>query len=390
MGKIRLYAILGLWSFIALNLGASVSAFGETDSSILQTIWATPNLYVGDDENSIQSFSLVGRYHGQYWSVSSEGATDDGWENRRMYVGINSRFFNSFTIEVQAAFNDKFDPVYEGLYDAYLKWEDSGSDFSASLGRLDFVYTGLERTTSSKKIVTLERAQLVNQLMPGEAVGLYLNGKRNEVGYQIGLFSGSIEDEFTSFEGGYAALAGFDLAFPLFYEKGTLHLDYLYNNGNVDNNAFEPYEHIISFWHKGSLGAFEFGMDLSYANGLDSVSDVLGLTLLPAFDLGHNIIMNGDKFQLAARYHYASSNDGSDLQFNKRYEQEVANGKGGQYNSLYLGLNYYIYQQKLKLMAGIEYFTMQNVMEEDYESGQSVIVGSVDGWSFITGVRLYF
>ena len=30
--------------------------------------------------------------------------------------------------------------------------------------------------------------------------------------------------------------------------EGSLHLDYLYNNGNSANNALEPYDHILSLW----------------------------------------------------------------------------------------------------------------------------------------------
>lgn len=75
-----------------------------------------------------------------------------------MYSGINSRFFNSFTLEIHAAFSDDFDPVYKAIYDAFLKMDNSGSDLSVSLGRLDFVYTGMERTTSPKKILPLERS----------------------------------------------------------------------------------------------------------------------------------------------------------------------------------------------------------------------------------------
>ena len=55
--------------------------------------------------------------------------------------------------------------------------------------------------------------------------------------------------------------------------------------------------------------------------------------------------------------------------------------------SWYLGLNYSIYQQKLKLMTGIEYFDMAGVADDDIAITDG---GNVDGWSFISGIRLYF
>ena len=176
---------------------------------------------------------------------------------------------------------------------------------------------------------------------------------------------------------------------PLFYDKGALHLDYLYNNGDEDNNAFKPFENIISLWHEGQKGRLGIGIDVTAAGGVDEQSDVFGLTLLPNYDLVENLIMGGDKLQLALRYHYASSSDEYGLKFNKRYEQPVASGKGDSYNSFYLGFNYFIYHQKLKLMSGIEYFDMAGVAAED-EEYSSAGDRSVDGWNFITGVRLYF
>ena len=361
----------------------------ERSPAILGLVWTVPTIYKNNNNPYFQSFSLVGRYHGQYWSAESEGNKDDGWENRRFYVGFNTQLFKQFIVEVQISINDDFDPVYEGLYDAFVKWENSEKNFSISTGRLDYVYTGMERSTSSKKIKTMERALLVNQVMPGEVVGIYATGENGDLSYQTGVFSGSIEDEFTSFEGGFGVLLGFAYKAPLFYDKGTLHFDYLFNNGNEDNNAFKDYENIISLWHEGQKGALAIGFDLTAASGIGDQSDVFGITLLPSYDLAHNLIINADTLQVALRYHYASSKESHGLNFNKRYEQKVASGKGDSYNSVYLGLNYLIYQQKLKLMAGLEYFDMAGVEGNDDDTS---IAGkrSVDGWNFITGVRLYF
>lgn len=355
----------------------------EQSPAAFASFWDIPKLYENKNNPSLQSFSLVGRYHGQYWWAESEGNRDDGWENRRFYLGFNTKLFKQFTLEVQISINDDFNPVYDGLYDAFLKWENADQNFAISGGRLDYVYTGLERSTSSKKIKTMERSLLVNQTMPGEVIGIYAEGSTNGLSYQTGIFSGSIEDEFTSFEGGFAALLGIAYSVPLFYDKGTLHLDYLYNNGNEDNNAFKPYEHIISLWHQGQKGPWGVDIDLTAANGIGEQSDVFGFTLLPTYDFANDLMLGDDLLQLALRYHHASSQNAHGLSFNKRYEQKVATGRGDFYNSYYLGLNYYMYQQKLKLMAGLEYFDMDGVAEKVGNT-------SIDGWSLVTGVRVYF
>ena len=381
-------AVATFFCLILVVLGHAASQ-EQQSPAVFDSIWSLSELYKNKENPYIQKFDLVGRYHGQYWIADSEGNYDNDWENRRMYVGFNAKFFHNFTLEVQININDDFDPFYNALYDAFLQWEDDAKDFAISIGRLDYVYTGMERTTSSKKIKTMERALLVNQVMPGEVIGIYVKDKKGAFSYQAGLFSGSIEDEFTSFKGGFGALLGFAYELPLFYDKGSLHLNYLYNNGDEDNNAFKTYENIISLWHEGQRGPLGIGIDLTAASGVDEQSNVFGLTLLPTYDLVENLIIGGDKLQLALRYHYASSSDDYGLTFNKRYEQPVTSGKGDSYNGYYLGLNYFIYQQKLKLMAGIEYFDMGGVADEDEKN---TLTGdrSVDGWNFISGVRLYF
>ena len=378
--------LLTLTTLLALPLLVPPPFSEAAVSDALDPVWDVARLYDNKENSLIQKISLVGRYHGQYWYTESDDESADDWENRRFYVGFNAEFLHNFTLEVQMSINDDFDPVYKSLYDAYLKWTEPESGFNLSVGRLDYVYTGMERTTSSKKIKTLERALLVNQLMPGEVVGIYATGKTGGVTCQAGIFSGSIEDEFTSFDGGYGALVGLSTSLPLIYDEGTLHLDYLYNDGDEDNNAFKPYEHIVSLWHEGTIGPWEFGIDFTFGSGVDETSDVFGMTLLPTWTFAKDLIFAGDSLQLALRYHYGTSDDAFGLSFNKRYEQEVVSGRGDLYNSLYAGLNWYVYEQKLNLMAGIEYFDMDGVEDSD-NAGR---LTSVDGYSFITGIRLYF
>ena len=376
--------------FYAPVLPAAQHTSGEPQPpAVFASIWDRPKLYENKDNPSVQSFSLVGRYHGQYWSAVSEGNREDGWENRRIYLGFNTKLFQQFTLEAQFKINDDFAPVYKGLYEAFIQWENKEKNIAVRVGRLNYLFSGLERSTSSKRIKTVERSLLVNQIMPGEVIGIHARGQHGGLAYQAGVFSGSIEDEFTSFKGGFGAFLGVGTAVPLFYDRGTLHLDYLYNNGNEDNKALKPYEHIVSLWYTGQKGPLAIGIDLTTASGLGDQSDVFGLTLLPTYDLVRDLMMNGDSLQLALRYHYASSSDDQGLKFNKRYEQPVTSGRGNSYSAGYLGLNYYIYRQKLKLMAGVEYFAMADVAadEADDPTGPT---GSVDGWDFMTAVRLYF
>lgn len=55
-------------------------------------------------------------------------------------------------------------------------------------------------------------------------------------------------------------------------------------------------------------------------------------------------------------------------------------GRGDEYQAVYLGLNYYLYGHKLKLMAGTEYHNMSG-------GGDG---GDFDGWTTLVGLRMFF
>jgi len=349
--------------------------------SLFNAIWSNSELYQDDDDKGIESFVLVGRYHGQQWSVNSSEGNASGWDNRRIIFGFQARISLDFLIETQMHINDEFNPVYKGLYSSFIKWSPADKDYSLSLGRLDYLFTGLERSTSSKKLYTIERGLLVNQLMPGEVVGLYGRGKYADLSFQAGLFSGNIEKEYSNFDAGIASAVGVDRGLPMFYDKGTLHLDYLYNDGNADNNAFKPYKNTISLWHQGQKGPFFMGVDLTAATGLGDLSNVYGLTLQPNYDFARNLIIGGDKLQFNLRYELALSDHDNGLNLQKRYEQEVTSGSGDEYHAYYAGLNYYIYGSRLKLMAGAEYARLKDSADDG---------GDYKGWTYSAGVRLFF
>ena len=351
----------------------------EKDS--LERVWEAFRLY-DDKENSVmQEFSLIGRYHGQYWSVNADQGSADGWENRRFYLGVETVLFHDFTVQAQIKVSEDFDPFYDGLYQAFVKWSPSEA-FSLSAGRLDFLYAGLERTVSSTKIVTFERGLLANQLLPGEVVGAVAQGKSGDSSYRAGIFSGSIEQEFTSFAGGFGAVAGVGRELPLFYTGGSLHLDYLYNNGNPANNALEPYGHILSLWHQGRSGPFGLGVELMAGHGTEGRNSVFGVTVLPTYVLGKDLVHKGDALKAVLRYQYAVSDGDNGLDLPQRYEQEVVpGGLGNAYHAVYAGLNYLIFGDRFKLMTGAEYSTMK-----DSAPGHD----SFNGWTFFSGVRVYF
>jgi len=347
----------------------------------LERIWEVFQLYDNKENSVIQEFSIVGRYHGQYYSVNAGHGSIDNWENRRVYLGAEAVLLHTFTVHAQIKISEDFNPFYNGLYQAYIKWSPLKS-FSLSAGRLDFLFAGLERTVSSTKIVTFERGLLANQLLPGEVIGAVALGKFGDFSYRAGVYSGSIEKEFTSFAGGFGAVVGIGYKLPLFYSDGSLHLDYLYNNGNPSNNALEPYDHIVSLWHQGHIRRLSLGLDMTWGHGIEEISPVWGITALGTYEVSKDLLFKGDALEAVLRYQYASSKGDSGLQLQSRYEQKVVpEGSGNAYNAIYAGINYRIFSDRLKLMTGAEYAVMEN---------SASACKSYNRWTLFAGVRLYF
>lgn len=372
--------VLILTTIVSLN-GWCQQEINER-AGLYDKIWALPVIYENPESNNLQSFSLIGRYHGQYWSVNADQGSDSDWENRRKIFGFSSKWADNFTLQAQMFIqtNDG-SSLYGGLYEGFLKWASPDQDFSISVGRLDYLFTGFERSESSKKINAIERGLLVNQIMPAEVVGAHLKGKQGRFGYHAGLFSQSIEEEFDDFNSGSAAVIGASYETRLFYEKGSLHLDYLHNSGDSEGNAFRPYRHVVSLWHKGESGRLAIGFDFTFAQALLTDGNVFGLTIEPTWVLLNEVFGNNDPLQIAIRLQYADSNEDNGLNLQRRYEEKVAAGQGNRYTAAYGGLNYYLYGHKLKLMAGGEY----SHMKDDANDG-----GEYRGWTWFGAVRLYF
>jgi hypothetical protein len=381
------------WAAAGLVLAAAVTPAGANDiepttfwkriheKGLYERVWERLRLYENEDNAVIEAVSLIGRYQGQFYTLNADQGTADDWENRRIFMGAEAEFFHQIKLHAQIKVSENLDPFYDGLFQALVKWFPSDA-FSLSAGRMDALFTGLERSISSTRIATFERGLLVNQLLPAELVGALAEGRVGKVSYRGGVFSGSIEKEFTHFEGGVGLVAGAGYDLPLFYESGSVHLDYQFQDGEAANNAFAPYDHVLALWHQGRIGPFDLGVNLTWGHGLEGRPEVWGVTLLPTYVFAKDVICRGDAFQAVLRYQFAASGDDNGLLLQKRYEQKVApGGSGDHYHAVYGGINYLIFGDRFKLMTGVEYSVMNDAAHDG---------GKFQGWTYLAGVRVYF
>jgi hypothetical protein len=352
-------------------------------------IWGYAGLYKDDLNPILQEFKLRGRYQGQYWDVDADQGSQSHWEDRRSRFGFDAKLFEK-KIEVRADFqsNDQFADFYDGLVDAYIRWKPSSS-LSITAGKTKPLLGQFDWLESTNSQPTFERSQIFNQLGINRATALTAEGTRDAWSWRAGIYSndtpattggsGAFGDgEFGGFDGGisYTLGGGYDFKHLLDLEKADFRLDWLHSEREQGDLVLGKYDDIVSatfFVKEGYATVVVEGFSATGGDGNNS--DVFGFYIQPAYDIIPK------KLQLVGRYSYANSEGPLGVSGQSRYERKVASNKGlgDAYQSLYGGAQYFIHGDKLKLMAGAEWATLENDKGDSY-----------DGLTLLTGIRLSF
>jgi phosphate-selective porin OprO/OprP len=396
-----LFSSLHAGEVVTTSSKATEAAIQPADTrSIYDKIWGLATLYKDDSNPIIQEFALQGRLQLQYaWGDSDQGSygSDDRpeeltWgdiEVRRWRLGFKSKIFRQFKFEGQIDVNPNFeretganpdiigDGFYRQIYDLHLTWAPNDK-FNIGVGKFKANYFSVEQFTSSKEILTIERSLLSNLLFTGELTGVRINGKIDNFIYTFGAYGGDQQREFSDFDAGAIIQAGigYDFASVLGTEKAILKLDYQHSTDSSNSGGGAIFDNSLSLNSTIEKGRFLLYTDVLGGAGVGSQGDVWGFHIIPA-------VFIADSLQLVFRYQYAhGDNDGVRLQ--SRYERlapELTDGgRGEEYQAAYVGLNYYLYGHKLKLMAGAEYHNMDG-------GGDG---GDFDGWTGLVGLRMFF
>jgi phosphate-selective porin OprO/OprP len=350
----------------------------KTDTSVFDDIWKLATLYKNDQNPFLQELKLRGRYHGQYHWLDSDQGNDNGWEDRRSRFGIDAKLFDKkIELRIDAQSSDGFDPFYNGLVDAYIKWKPSDA-FSLTLGRQKPQIGYYDFLQSTNAQPTFERSAIFNNLRVDRAVGAVAEGKLGKWSWQAGAYSNDIDKEFGGFDGGvsFGAGIGYDFKEALGLDKAEWRFDYLHSDIEPADLVLSKYEDLFSttFWVKE--GRWSGVAEAFYGAG--AAPDIFGFFLQPTYDLIPK------KLQLVARYTFATGDGADSVTAQSRYERTApditGSGRGETYHAAYVGAQYFIYGDKLKVLAGAEY--------ADLDGGGNG--GDFNGWTFLTGVRLGF
>ena len=383
--------------------------------------WSAAILYKNDDNSVIQLLQLTGRL--QLQSIYGEAGGGDSfntsdykdagndesvWGNdveaRRARLGFKSKFFKDWKLD--ASFNIDLDgqdgpggdtTFYKSFQEGGLSYAPS-DQLNISVGKKQVRFSR-DQEISSTEIVTFERSVLSNTLTPGELTGIWSFGKdiAGHWQYEVGAFSNARVAEFASAgDAGVLAIGkiGYDLAEQFGLDSCVSTFTYMHNtepgykDGTVDANysysASPSFTDSIALTNDLSQGRFGMITEFMYGFGFTGTadqggatpteiaqSDLFGITLTPSYFIA-------DGLQAVYRFQFISANDPDGIKVPSRYERLAIDDdeEGNTYMAHYVGLNYYIYSHKLKLMAGVEYAQMGG--------------GSYDGFTGLAGLRFTF
>lgn len=363
---------------VIAGLPSQAVAEAPDTSGRYDRLWDLARLYQNENNPVLQEFKLRGRYHGQYHWLDSKQGDAHGWEDRRSRIGFDAKMFHKkIEVRLDAQSSDRFDPVYDRLVDAYIKWKPS-PDFSLTLGRQKprFGYFDWLQSTNSQP--TFERSQIFNQLRVDRATGVVAESVHGPFVTEWGVYSNEMDREFGSLGGGvsFGGGVGWDLQDLLSADRADFRFHWIHSGHDPSDTVFTRYDDHFSatFWYEaGRAGVVAEGFA-----GTGSPEKAMGFYLQPVFDLVP------DRLQLVARYSYAHGGGPDSLVAQSRYERAAPDitggGRGERYHAGYLGIQWFLHGDLLKLMAGVEYAHLDG-------GGNG---GDFDGWTVLTGVRLSF
>ena len=350
------------------------------EESTLDKIWSLATLYKNKENPVIQKLAFTGRYHGQYgWLDSDQGNYDD-WENRRFRLGLNAQLFQDFELKAEM-FGDlnSGGDFYEGFTEVFLAWKPDDA-FNLTVGKQKPRFS-LDWSTSSREILTFERNIMINNFGIDYETGVSVSGKIGNFSYFTGVFNNDVgspggESEFGDLGGGfsYIASASYDLKGVTGLEKTVLRGDFLHSEHDGGDDLLTKFDNGLAA--SVALKQGRLGLTAESVYGEGDKGDLWGFFLTPSWDITK-------KLQVVARYTYAHSGDDvlrAQSRYERRAEDLTDGGNGGTYHAGYLGINYFLYGHKLKLMTGVEFSNMDGGSDG----------GDFDGVTGLAGVRIYW
>ena len=300
-----------------------------------------------------------------------------------MRMGVDTFWAGRF-IEVKATLDTTLhsynapEVFYNRMTDLFINFHFSDA-VNLRVGKFE-PHFGYDREFSDNTQVFFERSffddQVFNNTGNDYVSGASVSGKVGKWGYQAAVFSDTVSQEFGHFNGGesYLAEVSYDFAADMHADKALWALDYMHMNNNAYSNVFNTMENAAATYFDYHRGNFGLVTQLGYGDGIDSKGGIFEWMLMPTYLITKQL-------ELVTRYQLGLADKSNGITTLNRQQKTLGKFTGDMDNAVYVGLNYYVYGQKLKLMAGEQF---------DKLTGGTGTKAGYDGWTTLVGLRMYF
>jgi phosphate-selective porin OprO/OprP len=174
--------------------GDSPAPENDRVTQFFDRLWGYPTLYENPDNPVLRKLRFVGRFQADFPLFDANRGDYDEPQVRRLRLGLHSRWRYHLTLHAETDLDatcergdDCDDDAYEGLTDAYLGWAPA-EVFALRLGKISAPFT-LDGSTSSKRLLTLERNNVANNIwFPTEYhTGIDVSGRVDSSRFRAGF-----------------------------------------------------------------------------------------------------------------------------------------------------------------------------------------------------------
>jgi len=369
-------------------------------------------LHQNPECKTIQKIDLYLAYMHQFGSVAGkdlqgEKVEKSAEEIRRFWVGAQGDFLNVFSFKAVSQISSDRHNFPAGKREfGHETFRSANVTFRAhdafNLSDFDTLTLGYGRRSgrmadewqrSATHINALERSAFSNKIwlsdaQKGNPLAVWGKSRIGQSTIDLALFSGTYSDwiggwedsltYFVSYERDFSQATGLDttdLWFSAYYQDSE----------SEEDKLAKGIEHAFAFVSRWANGPWALHTTLGIGdNGSQSNSEQAGgfwgAVIMPMYWFVE------EEQKLVFRYQYQSSEKAQGIQMNNRYARMAAaedtqininSSRGDEHHSLYLGYNYYLYGENLKLVSGIQW--------DELSSEGNVCFR---GWTVGAGIRI--
>ncbi|WP_439105884.1 porin [Congregibacter sp.] len=349
------------------------------------SVWSAASLYESDNPDSfLHSVTLSGRLQADAALFDADQGRFEDLLWRRFRFGFKAELGENWLLHIEGDWDlnantsrsdDDTDESFNRFTDAYVAWTPR-ENLQIKVFKQSVGFT-LDGATSSTKLLTLQRNNLTNNLWFTSEyfTGVSVAGEtESHWGWKAGLYSAESNEDFGLFEAGAFTLLslGRDFSDALSSDRADIRVDYV-RNKEREGAQTPDLSQVASLSTKLESGSWGLWSDFALGNGYGELSDMRGLTLMP-------FSWVSPRLQAVLRYTWLESSEDNGVRLG-RYEREIVEERGDEYQEFYAGLNVFFYGHKLKWQTGLQYAQMQDAANDG---------GAYRGWGVTTGLRAYW